>query len=364
MKNYQVYLVGGAVRDQLLGLDVKDHDWVVTGATPEQLEQQGYQQVGKQFPVFLHPETKEEYALARKEKKQGQGYTGFICEFSPDITLEEDLARRDLTINAIAKTSDDQLIDPFHGKKDLENRLLRHVSDAFIEDPLRVLRVARFAARFNQFDFQIAPETLDLMQAISHSGELSALSSERVWKELEKALLTTQSFVFFDVLKQTEALASLFPQLIWEDQDRIREQLQNTSFTSAQRWALICQNTPLDELTKLHQTLKCPNQYKLIAEQSRAFIESQSLPMTADKWEAWLTSVSAIKKPQPFQLLVAVLSTLTNTQEEDWLSLRNSIAKISAASLMKQGFSGAELGQALKETRISTIEKMLHPFVS
>ncbi len=247
MKNYQVYLVGGAVRDQLLGLDVKDHDWVVVGATPEQLKEQGYQQVGKQFPVFLHLKTKEEYALARKEKKQGQGYTGFVCDFSPDITLEEDLGRRDLTINAIAKTDDNQLIDPFHGKKDLDNRMLRHISDSFIEDPLRVLRVARFAARFSDFGFQIAQETLDLMRAIVNSGELNTLNPERIWKELEKVLLTIQSFIFFDVLKQIEAFIWLFPQLIWDEQDRVREQLQDITLIPIQRWALICQHTQLNE---------------------------------------------------------------------------------------------------------------------
>ena len=191
------YLVGGAVRDELLNLPIKDRDWVVTGATPDDLLSHNFQQVGKLFPVFLHPETKEEYALARTEVKKGQGYTGFICDFSPAISLEEDLARRDLTINAIAKDKDGTLIDPYQGIRDLNNRIFRHVSDAFIEDPLRVIRVARFSARFEQFGFNIASETLVLMTQISQSGELESLNQERIWRELEKSLSYPNPESFF-----------------------------------------------------------------------------------------------------------------------------------------------------------------------
>ncbi|MGL5432322.1 MAG: multifunctional CCA tRNA nucleotidyl transferase/2'3'-cyclic phosphodiesterase/2'nucleotidase/phosphatase, partial [Plesiomonas shigelloides] len=173
----QTYLVGGAVRDQLLGLNVTERDWVVVGATPEQLLAQGYQQVGRDFPVFLHPRTHEEYALARTERKQGQGYTGFVCHAAPDVTLEQDLLRRDLTINAIAQAEDGSLTDPYGGQQDLRDRWLRHVSPAFSEDPLRVLRVARFAARFAHLGFRVAPETLALMQQISASGELTHLTA-------------------------------------------------------------------------------------------------------------------------------------------------------------------------------------------
>ncbi|MEL0636217.1 tRNA nucleotidyltransferase [Marinomonas sp. TI.3.20] len=363
MAQYQVYLVGGAVRDKLLGLDVKDRDWVVTGATPEELEKQGYQQVGKQFPVFLHPRNKEEYALARKEKKQGQGYTGFICDFSPDITLEEDLERRDLTINAIAQDTDGKLIDPFHGQEDIKKRLFRHVSSAFIEDPLRVLRIARFAARFADFDFNIAPETLSLMQTISLSGELSSLSPERVWKELEKSLSTPNAYVFFDVLEKANALDALFPGFVWQPSQRIRCQLEEAHLTAPQRWSLLCQHTQISALESLQKQLKCPNQFKVLAEQVRHFRENQKIPMPAEQWESWLTSVSAIKKPQPYQRLIEVLSLLTNTHQDQWLDLRNSIAKINAASLMKQGFSGAELGLALKATRITTLNEQANSFI-
>lgn len=206
----QTYLVGGSVRDQLLGLPVKDHDWVVVGSTPEEMIQKGFQPVGKDFPVFLHPKTHEEYALARTERKAGHGYRGFTIHAAPDVTLEEDLARRDLTINAIAQGSDGTLIDPYNGQLDLKNRILRHVSPAFVEDPVRVLRLARFAARFN---FQVADETKCLVNDMVASGELDHLIAERVWQELEKALKTEQPSLFFTTLKDMRALKTLFPEI-------------------------------------------------------------------------------------------------------------------------------------------------------
>ena len=201
------------MRDQLLNLPVKDRDWVVVGATPETLLQQGYQQVGKDFPVFLHPDTHEEYALARTERKSGSGYTGFTCYAAPDVTLEDDLQRRDLTINAIAYSAKGEYIDPYHGIDDIHAKLLRHVSDAFSEDPLRVLRVARFAARFAPLGFTIAPETMSLMQEMTNSGELNALTAERVWKETEKALHSQAPQVYFEILHQCGALKILFPEI-------------------------------------------------------------------------------------------------------------------------------------------------------
>ncbi|NLQ17608.1 tRNA nucleotidyltransferase [Marinomonas sp. M1K-6] len=363
MSAYQTYLVGGAVRDALLGLPVIDHDWVVTGATPEQLEQQGYQQVGKQFPVFLHPKSREEYALARKEKKQGEGYTGFICDFSPDIRLEEDLERRDLTINAIAQDGNGCLVDPFHGQQDLLSRVFRHVSDAFVEDPLRVLRVARFAARFHEFDFSIAPETLSLMQTISASGELSTLSAERIWKELEKALNTRHADVFFSTLKKANALNTLFPGFVWIENQANIDVLKQAELTPAQRWAILCQHTPLAELASLHQHIRSPKQFKTLAEQARGFLENQQIPMHATQWENWLASVNAIKKPQPFVLLIEVLTRLTNSTSEDWLLLRDTIASINAASLIKQGLTGPELGQALKKKRADALDNTPSPLI-
>ncbi|NVJ58089.1 MAG: multifunctional CCA addition/repair protein [Vibrionaceae bacterium] len=209
----QIYLVGGAVRDQLLNIEVYDKDWVVVGATPDELIKQGYVAVGKDFPVFLHPETKQEHALARTERKVGAGYTGFECYFAPDVTLEEDLQRRDLTINAIAQHPDGTLIDPYNGQQDLEDRILRHVSEAFIEDPLRVLRVARFAAKLSHLGFRVADETMALMRSIAESGELAHLTAERVWQEWHKSLATPDPQVFIEVLRACDALAIVLPEL-------------------------------------------------------------------------------------------------------------------------------------------------------
>jgi len=210
----RIYLVGGAVRDELLGLPARERDWVVVGARPEELLAQGYKPVGKDFPVFLHPQSGEEYALARTERKTGPGYRGFETLFSPDVTLEQDLERRDLTINAIAKDPDSgALIDPFGGQRDLRERTLRHVSPAFVEDPVRVLRVARFAARFAPLGFTVAAETLDVMREIAARGELDALVSERVWQETQRALEMPAPARFFEVLREANALPAIFPEL-------------------------------------------------------------------------------------------------------------------------------------------------------
>ncbi|MDH3977958.1 MAG: multifunctional CCA addition/repair protein [Gammaproteobacteria bacterium] len=209
----QIYLVGGAVRDRLLGLPVKERDWVVIGATGEALEAQGYMRVGRNFPVFLHPETREEYALGRTEKKTGPGYHGFEVDADINVTLEQDLTRRDLTINAIAETAEGELIDPHNGQKDIDQRTLRHVSDAFREDPVRILRVARFAARFHELGFGIAEETMALMRQMVEAGEADALTPERIWKETQKALGESRPDVFFSVLRDCGALAVIFPEI-------------------------------------------------------------------------------------------------------------------------------------------------------
>ncbi|MDR6765704.1 tRNA nucleotidyltransferase (CCA-adding enzyme) [Acidovorax delafieldii] len=211
----QIYMVGGAVRDKLLGRPVNDHDWVVVGATPEQMLAQGYLPVGRDFPVFLHPETREEYALARTERKSGRGYRGFVVQSSPDVTLEEDLSRRDLTINSIASSTDEsgatRLFDPYHGEKDLHERVLRHVTDAFREDPVRILRVARFAARFT--DFTVAPETMQLMREMVEHGEVDHLVPERVWQELARGLMEEKPSRMFEVLRECGALQVLLPEV-------------------------------------------------------------------------------------------------------------------------------------------------------
>ncbi|MGH8397616.1 MAG: multifunctional CCA addition/repair protein [Gammaproteobacteria bacterium] len=209
----QTYLVGGAVRDELLGLPVKERDWVVVGATPAELAARGFKPVGKDFPVFLHPESHEEYALARTERKTGPGYHGFEFYSAPDVTLEDDLQRRDLTINAMAQDATGKLIDPYGGKRDLDARLLRHVSPAFSEDPVRLLRVARFAARFSALGFRLAPETLAFMHEMATNGEVDALIAERVWQETAKALATERPSVFFNVLRECGALKCIYPEI-------------------------------------------------------------------------------------------------------------------------------------------------------
>lgn len=208
---FQIYRVGGSVRDELLGLPAGDRDWVVVGATPEQMLAQGFQAVGKDFPVFLHPQSHEEYALARTERKTAPGYKGFAVHFSPDVTLEDDLLRRDLTINAIARAADGSLVDPFHGQADIQARIFRHVSPAFREDPVRILRLARFAARFP--DFTIAPGTLALMREMTAAGEVHALVAERVWQELSRGLMSQRPSRMLQVLDQAHALRILLPHL-------------------------------------------------------------------------------------------------------------------------------------------------------
>ncbi|HGF7476628.1 TPA: multifunctional CCA addition/repair protein [Vibrio mimicus] len=208
----QIYLVGGAVRDQLLQLPVYDRDWVVVGSSPQAMLAAGFQAVGKDFPVFLHPKTKEEHALARTERKTGVGYTGFACHYAPDVTLEEDLLRRDLTINAMAQDESGQVIDPYGGQRDLAAKVLRHVSPAFVEDPLRVLRVARFAAKLAHLGFTVAEETMQLMADIAQSGELGHLTAERVWQEWHKSLSTNHPEVFLQVLRDCGALAVVLPE--------------------------------------------------------------------------------------------------------------------------------------------------------
>ncbi len=250
----EVYLVGGAVRDELLGCAVREHDWVVVGATPAELERAGFRAVGKEFPVFLHPDTKEEYALARLERKVAPGYRGFTTEFSPAVTLAEDLRRRDLTINAMARGADGSLIDPYGGQSDLAARLLRHVSPAFSEDPVRILRVARFAARFAELGFRVAPQTLELMRTMVRSGEADALVSERVWRELELALATDRPERAFEVLHDCGALSVLLPELA-----------RRSDFATA--------------LAALHR--------------ATAVVTTDGQPDTAARWAALLTALSA-----------------------------------------------------------------------
>ena len=245
----KTYVVGGAVRDELLGLPVKDRDHVVVGATPEEMVTLGYKPVGKDFPVFLHPETHEEYALARTERKSGRGYKGFTVYAAPDVTLEDDLRRRDLTINAIAKAEDGTLIDPFNGEKDLQNRVLRHVSDAFAEDPVRILRVARFAARFG---FSVHETTAALMRKMVESGETDYLVPERVWQEFSKGLMEERPERMFEVLEACGLRERLLPEL--------ETQPELMSGPLAVRFALLAWSLAEDEVETLCRRLRVPNE--------------------------------------------------------------------------------------------------------
>jgi tRNA nucleotidyltransferase (CCA-adding enzyme) len=254
------YVVGGAVRDELLGLPLKDRDHVVVGATPDEMLRQGYKPVGKDFPVFLHPSTHEEYALARTERKSGHGYKGFTVYAAPEVTLEEDLKRRDLTINAIARAEDGTLVDPFNGKKDLEARVLRHVSDAFVEDPVRILRVARFAARFG---FAVARETMALMKRMVDSGEADHLVAERVWQEFSKGLLESHPERMFDVLAQCGYLQKLLPEL-----KRIPEGLKRAAQAGAPlsvRFATLVFELKENEAHAVCERLRVPNDVRELA---------------------------------------------------------------------------------------------------
>ena len=395
----QIYLVGGAVRDRLLHIPVKDRDWVVVGATPEQLLEQGFQQVGADFPVFLHPENHEEHALARTERKSGHGYQGFECHFSPDITLEEDLLRRDLTINAMAQDSSGQLIDPYNGRQDLEDRVLRHVSDAFQEDPLRVLRVARFAARFAPMGFNIAPETRNLMTAMCDNGELEHLVAERVWQETQRALGEARPDVYFDVLRQCGALATWFgeldalfgvpqpPQHHPEIDCGIHSLMSLSAAAELSeeteiRWATLLHDlgkalTPAAEwprhighekaglgaIKKLCKRLKAPKDYTnlaLLAGQWHTHIH-RAFELRGDTLLKVFNQTDAWRKPERFkQLLIAAKADArgrTGHEQEAypqagyvWDAFQ-ATKRITARDMMAAGYQGKAIGEALNTAR-------------
>ena len=326
----QIYLVGGAVRDRLLSLPVKDKDFVVVGATPAEMLAQGYQQVGKDFPVFLHPSSKQEYALARTERKSGAGYTGFTCYAAPDVTLEQDLLRRDLTINAMVEDSNGQVIDPLNARVDLDNRILRHISASFSEDPLRVLRVARFAARFHHLGFTIADETLALMQAMTQAGDLAELTPERVWQEVEKTLSAANPEVFFQVLKKIDALAVILPELDnlfalkreinSEDETKTEKnsagqqallQLKQTALLStdlAVRFAALMQQLDNHQISikTLAKRCKVPNEHRDLALQVSAQQQHIHRALSLEPAEiiAIFDSSDAWRKPERFQQIL------------------------------------------------------------
>lgn len=399
----KTYLVGGAVRDQLLGYPFHERDWVVVGATAEQMLDQGFQQVGKDFPVFLHPKTREEHALARTERKSGKGYTGFVCHSTPNVTLEEDLLRRDLTINAMAQDEEGRLIDPYGGQQDIDDKVLRHVSDAFAEDPLRILRVARFAARYHHLGFRVADETLTLMQQMVNAGEAEHLVAERVWKELHSALTTETPAEFIRILRACGALKVLIPELNAlfgvpqpevhhpeiDTGEHILMALQMAAALSTEttvRYATLMHDlgkalTPSDQwpkhlghdvlgvkpVEKIGRRLKVPKQHTELARLAaalhiRCHICQEMRPV---KVLELIEAADALRRPERFAELLLVCEAdargrkgreNTPYPQADYLKQAfECYRRVSPKELVEQGFTGKALGEELKKQRIARI---------
>lgn len=405
----EIYLVGGAVRDELLGYPVIERDWVVVGARPEDLLNKGYQQVGKDFPVFLHPETKDEYALARIERKQGHGYTGFAVDCDPTVTLEEDLLRRDLTVNAIARSAEGELIDPYGGQRDLEAKVLRHVSDAFVEDPLRVMRTARFAARYAHLGFTVAPETIALMARIVADGELQHLPTERVWVEMERALGERNPDVFIQVLRDCGALQSLLPELealfgVPQPPEHHPEidtglhllkalaQAAASGKSTTVRFAVLMHDlgkgtTPEGEwprhiahehrgvalVASVCERLAVPNQYRdlalLVCEQHTNC--HRALELRGKTIMKLLQRADAFRRPERFEEFLLACECDAKGRlgledreypQADYLRLAHSAAnEVTAAAFIEQGISGKNLGEAIHAERIRVLENLRNP---
>ncbi|MDY7566821.1 multifunctional CCA addition/repair protein [Pseudomonas sp. RTC3] len=400
----QIYKVGGAVRDRLLGKTVADTDWVVVGATADEMLSQGFRPVGADFPVFLHPKTGEEYALARTERKSGPGYGGFIFHADPEVSLEEDLIRRDLTINAIAEDAQGRLTDPYHGQEDLKARILRHVSPAFAEDPLRVLRVARFAARYASDGFTIAPETMTLMQQLSESGELEALTPERSWKEISRALMENQPQVFIQVLRECGALKVLFPEVdalfgvpqpaahhpeidTGQHVLSVLEQAAIHHQPLSVRWACLLHDlgkglTPESEWTRhiAHEhtglrLIKAVNaRFKVPRDcQELAMLVGQyhthghrALELKASTLFELMQSFDIYRRPQRFEEFIAGCEMDARgrlgfeqrdyPQAEYLRGAANAARAVAVQPLRDQGYEGPELGEALKQERLKAVQ--------
>ena len=400
----KVYQVGGAVRDALLGLPVQDRDFVVVGATPEHMTALGYRPVGKDFPVFLHPETQEEYALARTERKTAKGYKGFQVYASPDVTLEEDLARRDLTINAIAQGEDGQLIDPFHGQRDIEQRLLRHVSAAFVEDPVRILRAARFAARFT--DFNVAPETLQLMREMVAAGEVDALVPERVWQELSKGLMEQKPSRMFEVLRACGALKKILPELdrLWGVPQppqhhpeidtgihvmMVVDEAASQGYSLPVRFAALTHDlgkgtTPKDVLPRhigheersvhllkdICQRLRVPNDCKALAHVVAKFHGKvyRLHEMRPDTKVRFLTDTDAIRQPERFKEFLRTCECdfrgrSGNTEKPvphtaAWLDLLHAVMQVDAGAIAKQYQAPEKIREAVFQARVEAVKHL------
>lgn len=358
----EVYLVGGAVRDQLLGLPVKERDWVVVGETAEKLLALGFQRVGRGFPVFLHPKTHEEYALARTERKTGKGYTEFACFADPSVTLEDDLMRRDLTINAMAQTSDGRLIDPYGGLQDLKRKVLRHISPAFAEDPVRVLRVARFAAKFG--DFTIHPDTMALMRDMLHTGEIDALVPERVWQEFERALKELYPERFFEVLQSCGVLAKLFPEIgsnLLLLLTVLKQAVQLTD-DSVVRFAAFMGCLKSEEIRALYHRYRVPKVYLqlslLVSKYRKTFVNITVLP--AEEIVLLLENIDAFRRHTRFeQFLLACFASSQNIAQkkhiELWRTAYLAAKNVAIAPIVQAGCNGELLKQKIHALRVQAV---------
>ena len=345
----QVYIVGGAVRDARLGLPAGDRDWVVVGATPEEMVERGFVPVGGDFPVFLHPRTKEEYALARTERKSGRGYKGFTFYTGSDVTLEEDLKRRDLTINAMAQSVTGELIDPLNGVADLQSRLFRHVGPAFEEDPVRILRLARFAARLT--DFSVAPETLSVCQRMVATGEVDALVPERVWQELSRGLMSDQPSHMLAILVESGASARVMPE--WQDTARVAQLVDAAaSLPLSARYALFCLDT--EARAELAKRLKVPTECVDVARLLPLVLTGMTKCAPEDLMSLF-EICDAIRKPERFGLLLETAS-LVQAFDAQWWRLRlQKVLSVDAGAAAKTAFEPAQIKQAVRAARLAAL---------
>lgn len=379
----EVYLVGGAVRDELLGLSIKERDWVVIGSNPQEMLAKGFKKVGKNFPVFLDPESKEEYALARTERKKGRGYYGFEVHAAPSVTLEEDLLRRDLTINAIAKTKHGELIDPYGGQQDIAAKQLRHVSGAFTEDPLRVLRVARFAAKLHHLGFSVADETLKLMRHIASTGEINEIAPDRVWKETQVALATHSPAVFFSVLHETNALTQTHPSISNRFENKMAREL---GFASLKKISLqesepcirftamvggLYYNNQEDAYTdiqKLTKQLPLPNPCKELLLHTANLQQQCHKVFEVDEKQllSLLHKLDARRKPDRFASLLNIFTNIYTTAtsknsypQADWLrQTSKTIDSVDVGPWIKQGVTSKELADNLENAQLELLKQL------
>lgn len=373
----ETYLVGGAVRDKLLGLPVKDRDWVVVGATPDDMIQAGYKTVGKDFPVFLHPETHEEYALARTERKTGPGYHGFQFNTDVSVTLEDDLLRRDLTLNAIAEDTDGKLIDPFNGQQDIKDRILRHVSPAFVEDPVRVLRIAKFMARFYSLGFHVAEPTRELVRSMVSNGEVDNLVAERVWQEFHAALGNNSPRAFFTTLKDTNVLERIMPELVSIVEHtqalNILDKAVCLSSEPAIRFAAMCAEFGVEkapELERFCQRLRANSTVSELAVLSARHVKQthNALSLNAVQIHTLLKSLDALRRPERFdQYLVAAQSHAAGTglsdneypQANHLRDCSSAMKSIDAAHIAKSQPNKTTISTAIKQAELAAIESSI-----